>query len=696
MATDARTLALQLLRRSLDNPQADFRPGQWSAIEQLLQPDNRLLVVQRTGWGKSVVYFLTTKLLRERGAGPTLLVSPLLALMRNQIAAAQKIGIRAATINSNNREAWDVTKEQVLNEQVDILLISPERLANQDFRDSVLFPMATRIGFVVIDEAHCISDWGHDFRPDYRRIVRILQALPKTIPVLATTATANDRVINDVISQLGRELQVIKGSLIRNSLRLQNTNIPNQAARLAWLTEHLHKLPGSGIIYALTTRDAQQVSDWLNSQGISARAYSSKSKEREKLEELLLSDDIKALVATSALGMGYDKPNLGFVVHYQRPGSVVHYYQQVGRAGRALDEAYGIMLSGAEDEDITNYFIRSAFPPEGHITEVLAALESSENGLSVAQIEQKVNLPKGKIDKVLKILSVETPSPIAKIERKWYATPVEYRLDTEKVARLLNIRKQEQKRMSDYADSETCLMNFLAAELDNPQSSPCGQCAVCIGRPLVSETVSPEIVKRAVQFLRRTDQVIEPRKRWPTNAQFRNGWKGAIGRNKAEPGRALCMWNDAGWGNLVKQGKYRTRRFDDELVQAAFDMIHRWQPHPYPTWLTCVTSLAHPYLVPDFAQRLAQKLEISFRSCVIKTSDTPPQKEMNNSYRQARNVDGAFEIRNWERMAEPVFLVDDMVDSRWTFTVVAALLREAGSGPVFPLALSVSSPSSNN
>jgi ATP-dependent DNA helicase RecQ (EC 3.6.1.-) len=370
--------------------------------------------------------------------GPTLIISPLLALMRNQISAAERIGLQAGTINSSNQSEWKVIQKQLLSDQIDILLISPERLANDEFREQILLPLSARIGFFVVDEAHCISDWGHDFRPDYRRIVRILQALPPTISVLATTATANDRVINDICAQLGTNLRVIRGTLMRQSLSLQNIYLPSQVERLAWLAEHLPNLPGSGIIYTLTVRDAEQVAEWLRTQNIDAEAYSGQlePEQRVVLEERLLNNAIKTLVATSALGMGFDKPDLGFVIHYQRPGSVVHYYQQVGRAGRAVSQAYGILLSGDEDQEITNYFIESAFPPERHVQEILAVL-NQEDGLSISGLEEKLNLSRGQIEKVLKLLSVEEPSPVAKIGSRWYSTPINYQVNHAKLLSLL-------------------------------------------------------------------------------------------------------------------------------------------------------------------------------------------------------------------------------------------------------------------
>jgi len=688
---------LSLLRQALDDPIAEFHPEQWEAIETLAVKRDRLLVVQRTGWGKSMVYFLVTRLLREQGAGPTLLVSPLLALMRNQIEAAQRINVKATTINSTNQKDWQNIREQLLLNNIDLLLISPERLANDEFRENMLLPVADRIGLFVVDEAHCISDWGHDFRPDYRRIKRIIQALPPNIPVLATTATANNRVVADIQTQLGKNIKVLRGPLTRTSLQLQNIHLPTMAARLAWLAEHLPQLPGSGIVYTLTVRDSERITKFLQSVGINAQAYHSKlGEERENLEQALLKNRLKALVATSALGMGFDKPDLGFVIHYQRPGSVVHYYQQVGRAGRALSQAYGILLSGEEDQQITDYFINTAFPAQAHINEVLTALNQADDGLTIFELEKQVNLRHGQLNKVLKILLTETPAPVSKQSWRWFATPINYKVDWEKVEALKKIRHQEQQRMSEYLHTKECLMAFLARELDDPQSTPCGRCACCLQKPLIPTTFSESTASLAVQFLKQQSfQVIEPRKQWPTSdGLVQQGWKGRniAPQYRAEQGRVLCVWGDAGWGELVKNGKQQEGHFADALVTAAVDLIQqRWQPTP--RWVTCVPSLNHPTLVPDFAQRLATALKLPFVPIVHKIRPTHPQKNMQNSYQQAHNLVNAFAVEPWDGLQSAVLLVDDMVDSRWTLTIIATLLREAGSGPVFPFALAMTTPS---
>lgn len=686
--------ARALLCRALDNPQGDFRDGQWEAIEQLVAHRARLLVVQRTGWGKSMIYFLATKLLRERGAGPTLLISPLLALMRNQMLAAERLQLHAATINSSNTEEWETVRERLTRNEVDLLLISPERLANDKFREQTLTQFVGSVGLLVVDEAHCISDWGHDFRPDYRRIVRIVRMLPKNCPVLTVTATANNRVVDDVAAQLGSAFKILRGPLGRESLRLQNIFLPDQAARLAWLRENLPHLPGSGIIYSLTVQDAKRVAEWLAAFEIDAPAYYGElpNDERQVLEQRLLNNDVKALSATTALGMGFDKPDLHFVIHFQRPASVVHYYQQVGRAGRAVPSAYGILLCGAEDDEIAEYFQKTALPPDLHVAQVLEALDHAPDGLSVPLLERELNLSRSQIYKVITILSVEAPSPIVKIGRAWHRTPVHYQHDASRAVKLLQIRQAEQQKMREYMGTKACLMLFLRRELDDPDTTLCGQCANCQGTQLLPVMPTVRMTQCAQRYLKRGDEIIAPRSVWIGDALEAQGWKGKIAEElRCLEGRSLCRWGDSGWGINVREGKLRAGRYDDELVDGAVALIReRWNPDPAPEWVTCVPSLRHPDLVPDIARRIAQKLQLPFVDCVSQLRKTEPQKGMQNNYQQSHNLAGSFAVDSKRVRPAPMLLVDDMVDSRWTFTVIGALLREAGSGPVYPFALAKS------
>ncbi len=680
--------ALILLRIGSGRADAAFRDDQEEAIRHVVEGRGRLLVVQKTGWGKSFVYFIATKLLRDGGSGPALLISPLLALMRNQIAAAERMGVRAATINSDNQNDWAEVEAKFARDEIDILLISPERLANERFRTEVLANIAARISLLVIDEAHCISDWGHDFRPHYRLLERIVRTLPSNMRLLATTATANNRVTDDLVAVLGPKLEVLRGDLNRTSLSLQTIVLPNQAQRLAWLAKRLAVLPGNGIIYTLTVRDAHQVAGWLKSRGFNVEAYTGETgNRREELEQALLHNQVKALVATTALGMGYDKPDLAFVIHYQMPGSVVAYYQQVGRAGRALDSAYGVLLSGAEEEEITDWFITSAFPTPQEVEDVLNALEAEPEGLSVPELLGQVNLSKGRVEKTILLLSLEVPAPIAKQGTKWQLTAatLDYRF-WERAERLTSLRREEQQQMREYvALAFGDHMSFLVEALDGDLSTISPPAL-----PPLPTDLDTALVQEAVAFLRRTDLSIEPRKRWPDGGMPLYKVKGNIAReHQARSGKALCVWGDAGWGGLVKKGKYRDGHFDDDLVAACVEMIRRWNPQPASTWITCIPSLRHPDLVPNFAQRLAAALGLPLHMALAKTDARPQQKTMANSTQQARNIDGSLALVGQPLPNGPVLLVDDMVDSRWTLTVAAWLLRTNGSGEVWPLALSL-------
>ena len=690
--------SLTLLRTAVNDQDAEFRAGQWEAIDALVNRRERLLVVERTGWGKSAVYFIATRILRDRGRGLTLIVSPLLALMRNQIEAAERIGIRAVTINSSNRDSWSELRQTIHNDGADALLISPERLANDEFVENVLLPVADRIGLLVVDEAHCISDWGHDFRPDYRRLVNVLQRMPANIPILGTTATANNRVVRDVRAQLG-DIGIQRGSLMRDTLSLQNMRLPSQAARLAWLAEHINALPGTGIIYTLTRRDAEQVAAWLIERGVTARAYFSgvtsdgfadSDAYRQHLEDQLLRNQIKALVATTALGMGYDKPDLGFVVHYQAPGSIVAYYQQVGRAGRAIDHAVGILMSGHEDNAIHEYFRQSAFPSESWVEQILDVLEDSD-GLPIRQLEKAVNLRHGQLEQALKFLSVENPAPVIKNGPLWQRTPVSYYMDHERIRHLTGQRTIEWQEMQGYLEADGCLMQFLAMALDDENPQPCGRCASCLGRPVVEPFFGRAQAVSAARFLRQSEIDLKCKRQVPGKAFIEYDLGGNLAQElRAETGRILSRWGDAGWGQIVADDKHGGH-FREALIEAVAEMVQdRWQPDPPPEWVTCVPSRTHRTLVPDFAQRLATALRLPFMPIVTKTRHNEPQKTQQNRFHQCRNLDGAFQIDGSVPQGA-VLLLDDIVDSGWTMTVIAALLRQAGSGPVWPVALATAS-----
>jgi ATP-dependent DNA helicase RecQ len=672
-------------------PDAEFREGQRDAIDAVTGDGARALVVQRTGWGKSLVYWIATRVRRDTGHGPTLIVSPLLSLMRNQIAMAARLGLEAVTINSGNVGEWREIEGRLERDEIDVLLISPERLANEGFTSRVLPAIERTIGLLVIDEAHCISDWGHDFRPDYQRISRLLPLLGPSVPVLATTATANDRVIADVADQLGEHVSIIRGPLARDTLRLDAIPLTDQSERLAWLAENLPRLPGSGIVYCLTVADTERVARWLQGQGIDARAYNGPmpQADREALEDALIANEMKALVATVALGMGFDKPDLGFVVHYQRPGSAIAYYQQVGRAGRAVERAYGILLSGREDDEIADYFLRTAFPPADRMRELLAALDGVESA-SIGRFQRAVNLTRGQLDQALKQLELD--GAVTKTGSRWSRTAEPWAPDEERIARVTATRRAELEQMQAYVTTDACRMAYLTGLLDDPATAPCGRCANDVGKGM-PHAVEPERVRAAIEFLRRSLRPIEPRKRWVEGAAgIGADGGGAVGSTVIaepnEPGIALCVAGDAGWGREIVRARGGVGRFPDGLVVAATRAIRdQWRPDVPPEWVTSIPSRTAGALVAGFAESLAAELGLPYVAALTTAADGRPQAAMQNSVLQLENARSKVGVDAAAVRPGAVLLVDDLVDSRWTLTVAGTLLREHGSGAVLPFVL---------
>ncbi|TDB99856.1 DEAD/DEAH box helicase [Micromonospora fluostatini] len=708
-----RERAEAVLRR-LAGEHARLREDQWRAIEALVVDRRRVLCVQRTGWGKSAVYFVATALLREAGEhGPTVIVSPLLALMRNQVEAAARAGIRARTINSANLDEWDEITAEIHAGSVDVLLISPERLNNPDFRDAVLPKLAATTGLLVVDEAHCVSDWGHDFRPDYRRLRTFLGRLPEQTPVLATTATANARVTADVAEQLGTELAdpaaqrpdvlVLRGSLDRESLRLGVVDLPTPAHRLAWLADHLDRLPGSGIVYTLTVAAAGETAEFLRSRGWSVASYTGQADDadRRAAEQDLLDNKIKALVATSALGMGFDKPDLGFVVHLGAPPSPIAYYQQVGRAGRAVEHAEVLLLPGAEDAAIWRYFASLAFPPEAQVRTVLAALHT-DRPLSTQALEPIVDLRRTRLELMLKVLDVD--GAVRRVRGGWLATGEPWVYDEARLRRVAEARTAEQQAMREYASTGGCRLRYLRECLDDSGAADCGRCDRCAG-PLFTPQVSDAALTAAQTFLGRPGVEVPPKKLWPTGLDAVGvPLKGRIAPGEqALPGRAVGRLSDLGWGGRLR-GLLGPEAADgpvpDDVTAAVVEVLKAWAhgDHPWPARpvaVVAVGSRRRPRLVGSLAERIAAVGRLPLLGEVVPTGpESAGAGPRGNSAQRVRALHDAFAVPDalaatLGGLAGPVLLVDDLVDSGWTMTIVARLLRRAGAPDVLPLALAV-------
>ncbi|MFF7023280.1 RecQ family ATP-dependent DNA helicase [Streptomyces klenkii] len=695
---------------------ARLREDQWLAIEALVAHHRRALVVQRTGWGKSAVYFVATALLRARGSGPTVIVSPLLALMRNQVDAAARAGIRARTINSANVEEWDTVQAEVAAGEVDVLLVSPERLNNPDFRDQVLPKLAAATGLLVVDEAHCISDWGHDFRPDYRRLRTMLADLPPGVPVLATTATANARVTADVAEQLGTGEEstralVLRGPLDRESLSLGVLQLPDAAHRLAWLADHLGELPGSGIIYTLTVAAAEEVTAFLRRCGHTVTAYTGKTEnaDRQQAEEDLLANRVKALVATSALGMGFDKPDLGFVVHLGSPSSPIAYYQQVGRAGRGVEHAEVLLLPGKEDEAIWKYFASLAFPPEDQVRRTLEVLAASDRPVSLPALEPRVELRRSRLETMLKVLDVD--GAVHRVRGGWTATGRPWTYDAERYAWVERQRGAEQQAMRDYATTTQCRMEFLRRQLDDEQAAPCGRCDNCAG-PRFSVGVSAGALDASRGELGRPGVEVEPRRMWPTGMPAVGvDLKGRIpASEQAATGRALGRLSDIGWGNRLRPllaPQTPDGPVPDDAAAAVVTVLADWARGPggwasgaadapaRPVGVVALASRTRPQLIRSLAERIASVGRMPLLGTVeYGGADSDTRVPRTNSAQRLRALDGALTVPPELASAlasagGPVLLVDDFTDTGWTLAVAARLLRRAGAPEVFPLVLAV-------
>jgi len=694
---DDRARAEELLRE-LAGPDAILRPDQGDAIDALVHDRRRVLLVQRTGWGKSAVYFIATRMLRDAGAGPTLLVSPLLALMRDQITAARGMGVVAETINSTNVDDWRAIEERITRDEIDLICISPERLNNATFVERVLPDLAARVGLVVIDEAHCISAWGHDFRPDYQRVRDALARLQPGVPVLATTATATSLVVDDVRTQLGVEPLTLRGTLERDSLALSILSLPTAAERLAFVAQTVAGLEGSGIVYTLTVDGAEQTAAWLQECGVDAVAYTGRTDpdERVRIETRLSTNDVKVVVATTALGMGYDKPDLAWVVHLGAPSSITAYYQAVGRAGRALDRADAILLPSPEDRVIWSYFESVAFPRRPLAEAVVAALEEADGPLSEAALEARVDIRRTRLSAMLKVLDVE--GALRRVTGGWQRTDRPWSYDEERYRRVRAAREADAEQMLAYERHDGCLMRFLRTALDDPHAAAapdCGRCANCAGtRP---DPPAPARVEAARAFLQGVDVPLEPRKMWPSGLE---AVKGRIPEERrALPGRALAAAGDGTWSPVVDRafaaadaagpGPLDPDALDPGLVDGVVKLLGRWGwPAGRPRFITWVPSRTRGPFLEALARRLGEIGRLPVVDTLERTRDAPPQREQANSAHACANVHGAFAARAGVTIPDgPVLVLDDTTSSGWTMTVVADVLGSAGASPVYPLVL---------
>ena len=675
--------------RSVYGAGAQFRDGQYEAIEATMTR-KRTLVVQKTGWGKSLVYFLCTKLKRAKGQGMTLIISPLLVLMENQMEMARGMGLHCAALNSQIRDKLE--RQNILlemaNDQLDAVFITPETLLKDEIQQQL---PCIRIGLFVVDEAHCISDWGHDFRLDYGKIGRIISGAFSNTAVLATTATANNRVLADLKKQLGDDVYVSRGSLTRESLHIQVLPLERKADRYAWLLENLPKLPGTGIIYCLDKRDCDRLANFLQQNGITAMAYYARNEREEDVNDAAMAafrtNQIKAIVATIKLGMGYDKGDVAFVIHFQSPSSVVAWYQQIGRAGRNLRDAYVFLMHGSEDQEINEYFIQTAFPTREEAEKVITCI-SNADGLTKGEILQQVNIRSARAEKTLYFMEKEgfvRRENVGK-RRCYFPTIRRFVYDEAHYQAIREIRYKEMAQMNQLMTTRNCLSRFAVNCLDDWTARDCGKCANCTGQDILSGlTQSKETAQIATAYIAKQLLTIEPRKRWYDNKNIPEALR-------LQPGICLAKYGEAGYGAMVAQGKYprygEKQRFQEALLVKAASALEALIQEQQITHITCVPSLRSD-VVREFAIRLARRMGMTFADLLEKIP-APQQKTMENSAFQCQNVLNSVRVKDVP-MPERVILVDDVVDSKWTLTVCGYKLLESGCQAVYPFALADSS-----
>lgn len=667
--------------KSIYGKNANFRDGQYEAIEATMN-NNRTLVVQKTGWGKSLVYFICTKINREAKNGVTFVISPLLVLMDNQLEAAKSLGLKCDLLNSTVKDRKSEIIASLKRNELDMIFITPETLFSEEMLDAI---PSIKIGLFVIDEIHCISDWGHDFRLEYGKLYKILNMIPKNVPVLGTTATANNRVVQDLKKQLGDKVYVSRGPLTRDSLAIQVLHLSTKAERYAWILQYINKLPGSGIVYCLTHHDCEHLSKFLNENGVAARPYYSRKDDELNQEAicLFMKNEIKAIVATTKLGMGYDKSDVGFVIHFQQPSNIVSYYQQIGRAGRNLDYANIILMSGQEDNAIIDYFINNAFPSEEDVQKIINVFKTG-NGFSINDVLFRVNLRKNGVTKVLAFLEHE--EFLYKENSKYYLSPKKYTYNREHYNKITKIRRQEQQQMLELINTNQCLSQFIVNKLDDTTALPCNKCINCLQHDIIPSQIDSDILNKAYDYINGSVISIDPRKRWPN----KNYHDTTVIKYINQVGICLSKYGDVGYGEMVKKDKYSgNNRFNDQLLERSYLILKSFIKENNITHITNVPSL-RSNIVKDFAQRLAQKLNITYID-TIKKIDASPQKEMQNSNYQFQNAYESFCYSYTGRLPKNIILFDDIVDSKWTITVCGYMLMENGCEKVFPFVLADSS-----
>lgn len=647
---------------------SQFHDLQWQVIENLLA-GKRVLFIEKTGFGKSLCFqFPATQL-----HGVTIVFSPLIALMRDQVRSMQEKGIRAAAINSNqeaDENAAIIAKAQ--NNQLDILYIAPERMENAAW---ITAAREMKIAMVVIDEAHCISMWGQSFRPNYRRIVNLVRLLPRNFPVLATTATATPRVQEDIIEQVGADLIPIRGQLMRSNIRLFVVHVESEDEKFFWLAEYLPKLKKTGIVYTGTQADTDIFSNWLQFLKFNSAAYSGRldAESRMRVETDFINNKYDCVVSTNALGMGIDKPDIRFIIHTQIPQSPIHYYQEIGRAGRDGQEAFAILLYNPnEDVELPRAFIDGSKPAVAKYEKVIAVTKKALLGRN--EIIKATNLKQTQVSVILadlidqKIMNEQ----IAGRSKKYFFNPDAPALDLSAFETLRNAQNHELEKMLEYTSISSCRMKYLCNYLGDDRQGACGVCDNDAHQHM--RVLTTDAMKQQLQDFRETFfPVLEVETQ----------------RSNIVNGVAASYYGVSNVGAALRHSKYEGGGdFPDWLLRLTLKAYRKYYGDPKFDMILYVPPTESGDLVKNFAEKVSSVLKIPISHKLVKSSATEPQKVFQSSISKKDNVHGKFLYQNPEEIAgKSILLIDDIFDSGYTIKEIGLYLTSIGAASIAPLVI---------
>ena len=652
-----------------------FYDEQWLTIEKILKGE-RVLLIERTGYGKSLCFqFPATQF-----SGVTVIFSPLIALMRDQVNNLNKLGIAAKYINSEQtREENFQALQEAVDGDLKILYIAPERQENREWIE------ATRemdLSMIVIDEAHTISVWGHDFRPSFRRIINLVQLLPKELPVLATTATATGRVQKDIERQISGDLSTIRGNLMRENFHLFVIETQSEDEKMLWLAENLENIPGTGIIYTGTRVNTEIYNRWLDHNRINSTDYNAgfDGETRKEIEEGFMSNRWKCVVSTNALGMGIDKPDIRFIIHTQIPQSPIHYYQEIGRAGRDGKKTYIILFYNSqkdeegieEDYKLPKAFIDGGRPSIKRYYKVIDALK--EEPLGERELMKAANMKQTQI-RVIKADLIDqgiVKEVIFGRQKKYEYQFNAPELNTIKFDELRAFKLKDLDSMIEYIYTEQPRMKFLCDYLGDKHRNDYKNCDNTSYR------------KRTVKAKKETYRKLN---------EFRQSYfpELTVESNKSnlENGYASSYYGVSNVGSTIHRCKYEDGGdFPDYLLKLTLKTFGKKLGNRKFDLLVYVPPTVSGDLVKNFAEKISNVLKIPLSHKLTKRHKTSRQKVFQNYFLKKDNVSEAFDyIEPDEIKNKRILLIDDIFDSGATIREIGKLLTNYGAVTIVPLVI---------